>query len=77
MWCWSGNECGSLWGWWWLIPLVCMILCVLSCRSARRRPDGARFCGWGGVRRTDVEAMKNEIRELKEELGKMKGKQEE
>ncbi len=75
MWCWSGNECGSLWGWWWLIPLICMILCVWSCRSARRRPDGARICGWGSPRRTDIEAMKNEIRELREEMVKMKGKQ--
>jgi hypothetical protein len=75
MWCWYGNECGAPWGWWWLIPLVCMILCVLSCRFSRRRPDGKRFCGWGGHHRTDVEAMKNEIRELKEELGKMNGKQ--
>jgi len=75
MWCWYGNGSGSLWGWWWLIPLVGMILCVLLCRFFRRRSVGARFCGWGGVRRTEVEELKNEIRELREELGKMKGKQ--
>ena len=94
MWCWGSNEGAFLWGWWWLIPLACVILCIWSCRASHRRADGtARFCGWRGPRRPDaggwrfcgwktpyradgdLEALRGEIRELREELGKMKGKQ--
>jgi len=44
------------------------------CLFFRSRFAGGRFCCWGGARPADLEEMKKEIRELKEELGKIKGK---
>jgi hypothetical protein len=64
---------------WWLIPLICIVLCFLMCRLFRRRADAGQghFCGWRVPSRNDadLEALWGEIRELKEEIGKMKGKQ--
>ena len=71
--CWYGSASGPLGGFWWLIPLVGIILCIALCRFFRSRSIGRRFCGWQRVRSADVEALKNEIRELREEIGKVKG----
>lgn len=70
---WNGPA--ALWGWWWLIPLAGIILCFAMFRFFRRRWVDAPFCGRGGVHRTEVDALKEEIRGLREELTKMKGKQ--
>ncbi|MCX5841152.1 MAG: hypothetical protein NTY16_06825 [Deltaproteobacteria bacterium] len=40
----------------------------------KSRMGNRRFCCWGGVGSADLEEMKKEIRELKEELGKIKKK---
>ncbi len=46
----------------------------MMCLFFRSRFAGGRFSCWGGGGPTDLEEMKKEIRELKEELGKIKGK---
>ena len=74
MWFGCGNESWSLGAWWWLLPLACMILCVLLCRLFRRRWAGIGPCGWRGDRRAEMGAMKDEIKKLREEIDRMKGK---
>ncbi len=73
--CWYWSEPGTLWGWWWLIPLAGIVLCFVMFRFFRRRRADVPFCGWEGVHRTEVDALKEEIRGLRDELAKMKGKQ--
>lgn len=70
---WYGNASWPLEGWW-VIPLICMALCIFMCLFFRSRAAGGRFCGWGGARFTDLEEMKKDIAALREEIGKTKGK---
>jgi len=63
-----------MWAWWWVVPLVGIALCIMMCMFFKSRMGNRRFCCWGGVGSTDLEEMKKEIRELKEELGKIKKK---
>ena len=59
---------------WWVAPIIGIALCVIMCLFFRSRFTGGRFCCWGGTRPADLEDMKKEIRELKEELIKIEGK---
>jgi hypothetical protein len=47
---------------------------MIMCLFFRSRFAGGRFCCWGSAHPADLENMKKEIRELKEELSKIKGK---
>ena len=71
---WCGDASWTIWGWWWVMPLIGIALCIMICLFFRSRFVDGRFCCWGGARPADLEEMKKEIRELKEELGKIKGK---
>ena len=55
------------------MPLIGMILCIMMCRLFRSSAAGSRFCCWGGVPDGRLEEVKKELRELKEEIGKIKG----
>jgi len=68
---WCSGFAWPVWGWW-LVPLVCMVLCMTMCIFFRSRTSGRRFCCWGGVNSSDLEKMKEEIAVLKEEIAKKK-----
>jgi hypothetical protein len=70
MWFYDGT--GGTWGWWWLVPLICMALCMVMCIRMRSRTPGGRFCCWGWSCTADLDEIKKEIRELKEEIGSIK-----
>jgi hypothetical protein len=74
MWCWDGTW--GTWGWWWLVPLIGMALCIFMCIRMRSRMPGGRFCCWGGYGSADLDDMKREIRELREEIGSGKKSEE-
>lgn len=71
---WCADASWPLWGCWWVVPLIGIALCIMMCLFFRSRFAGGRISCWGGARPADLEEMKKEIRELKEELGKIKGK---
>jgi len=71
---WYGNALWPVWGWWWVVPIIGIALCIIMCLFFRSRFAGSRFCGWASASSSDLEEMKKEIRELKEELSKLKGK---
>jgi len=74
MYWWYGNASCPVWGWWWVVPIIGIALCIIMCLFFRSRFSGGRFCCWGSAHPTNLEEMKKEIRELKEEIGKIKGK---
>lgn len=77
---WFGEGSWSGWGWWWVFPLICMAVCMMMCMfsgsPARSRPW--RCCGpWGrrdGTPDADLQALRKEITELREEIQKQKTK---
>ena len=54
------------------MPLIGMALCITLCVFFRSSAAGRHFCCWGGVPDDRLDEMRKEIRELKEEIGKMK-----
>lgn len=71
---WCGDASWSAWGWWWVAPLIGIVLCIMLCRLFRTSTAGRRFCCWGGVPDAGLAEVRRELRELKEEIGKMKEK---
>jgi len=71
---WCGNASSFAGGWWWVIPIAAMALCILICFFTRFRFAGR--CGRrpGGARRDDWTEIKKEIGSLKEEIDKIKEK---
>jgi hypothetical protein len=69
---WCGDASWSVWGWWWVAPLIGIALCIMLCRLFRSSTAGSRFCCWGGTPEGRLDDVKKEIRELKEEIGKIK-----
>lgn len=51
---------------WWVVPLICMVFCMIMCIFSKKRIHGRRFCCWSGINSADVDEMKKEIAELKE-----------
>lgn len=74
MYWWCGNASCPVLGWWWVVPIIGIALCIIMCLFFRSRFAGGRFCCWDSAHPTDLDEMKKEIRELKEEIGKIKGK---
>ena len=71
---WCGDASWPIWGWWWVAPIIGIALCIIMCLFFRSRFAGGRFCCWGSTHRADPEEMRKEVRELKEEIVKIKGK---
>ena len=69
---WCGDASWPVWGWWWVVPLIGIALCIMLCRLFRSATAGSRFCCWGGTPEGRLDDVKKEIRELKEEIGKIK-----
>ncbi len=64
-WTWSG------WGWWWVVPLVGMALCMIACLAGARR-TGRGFCCWHGHRDGDLKALRDEIGRMRKDMEDMK-----
>ncbi len=69
---WCGDASWSVWGWWWVAPLIGIAVCIMLCRLFRSSTAGSRFCCWGGTPEGRLDDVKREIREMKEEIGKIK-----
>jgi hypothetical protein len=67
-------ENGSAWGLWWLVPLIGIALCITMCMLFRHRMANRPFYCWGGRHTGDLDGMKKDIQELKDELDKIKQK---
>ncbi len=67
---WCGDASWA--GWWWVVPLIGIVICIMMCRLFRSSAAGGRFCCWGGASDGRLDEVRREIRELKEEVGKMK-----
>jgi hypothetical protein len=55
-------------GWWWLIPVICIILCMFS----GHRRTGRRWCCGRHPRTEEIQDLRKEIQELKERIGSTK-----
>lgn len=71
---WCGNASSFAAGWWWVIPIAAMALCILICFFTRFRFTGWRCCLPSGARRDDWTEIKKEIGWLKEEIKRIKEK---
>jgi|WetSurMetagenome_2_1015567.scaffolds.fasta_scaffold394193_2 hypothetical protein len=72
---WCGDGSWTMWAWWWVVPLVGIVLCITMCMFFKSRMGTRHFCSWGGVGSTDLEEMKNEIEKLKVDIEIVKEKQ--
>ena len=70
---WCGDASWSGWGWW-VVPLIGIALCITMCVFFRSSSADSRLCCWGGTPDGRLDDVRKEIRELKEEIGKMKDK---
>lgn len=55
-----------------VVPLIGIAVCIMLCRLFRSSTAGSRFCCWGGTPEGRLDDVKREIREMKEEIGKIK-----
>jgi hypothetical protein len=72
MWWWNGPH--PMWGMGWiffLIGLAFMIVCLFAISRLFR--GGAGFCG--GRRYNEIEDLRREMRELKDEIAKLRKKE--
>jgi hypothetical protein len=72
-WC-CGDGSWPVWGLWWLVPLIGIALCITMCTLFRHRMANRRFCCWSGTHTGDLDGIKKDIQELKDELDKTKQK---
>ena len=68
MFCWSAISHWGFGSWWWVIPLIFMILCIAFCLSGMRRAGHGWCCGRRD-RAGDLDELRKEIQELKKLTG--------
>ncbi|MDQ5985137.1 MAG: hypothetical protein CSYNP_00841 [Syntrophus sp. SKADARSKE-3] len=71
--CW-GNATGSIWAWWWIIPMIMFIICMSMCLFGRRKMGGRYCCFPKSNGDYDGDTARKEIIELREEIEKLKKK---
>jgi hypothetical protein len=70
---WSDSTVSSLCtSWWWLIPVVCIILCMLSCRFSKHHGAGRGWCCGRGHNSDAINELRKEVQDLKERMGSSK-----
>ena len=60
----------SIWAFWWIFPLMCIAFMIIMSVFSRRRGGHGGMCGWG--RNDEMDSLRGEIRELRDELAKIR-----
>lgn len=74
---WWGPSGGPMWGFWWIFPVIGLAICLtFFVMMIRAVSGGGRFMcmgghGHGGADETSE--LRREVRELREELNRLKG----
>ena len=72
MWWW--NDPHPMWGMWWIFPLIGLVFMIVCLFAISRFFRGrAGFCG--GRRHDEIEDLRREMRELKDEIAKLRRKE--
>ena len=72
MWWWNGPS--PMWGMWWIFPLIGLAFIILILFAISRFfGSGVGFCG--GRRYDEIEDLRREMRELKDEISKLRKKE--
>jgi hypothetical protein len=71
MWWWNGPP--PMWGMWWIFPLIGLVFIVVLFAISRFFGGGIGFCG--GRRYDETDDLRREIRELKDEISKLRKKE--
>jgi hypothetical protein len=61
----------SFFEYWWIVPLIFMILCIACCLSGRHR-TGKDWCCGRRDRVDEVEELRKEVQALRQRLGSTK-----
>ncbi len=70
---WSDTVlCSGFTGWWWLIPVVCIILCMVFCRGTGQNMAGRRWCCGRSHHSDDINELRKEVQDLKERINDAK-----
>ncbi len=72
MWWWNGPA--PMWGMWWIFPLIGLVcIIVILFAISRFFGGGMGFCG--GRRHDEIDDLRREMRELKDEIANLRKKE--
>jgi len=72
MWWWNGHY--PMWGMWWIMPLIGLVFIIVVLFAISRFLGGGGWFG-GGRRYDEMEELRREIRELKDEVARLRRKE--